>query len=197
MKNLDLEKIIIILSLLLMPAVGAWIYMLDGDLVKVDRAMASRQPMIQEIHSLHRLIQKTKESLQDPEATSSNVRVYFQNRLVASQKGGESFLSRDQITVNEGRSFDVLRGRTKIAKDIEVKVEFAKGVRGGLTLPRSFVNACIVNCESRTPIWKLRSLKIENKDFRGLRGNAVPPLETADEWFVREMNFARRKPADK
>ena len=197
MKNLDLEKVIILLSLLLMPVAGGWIYMMTQELEQSEVANRTRDATIQEIHGLHELITVTKKELLKPGESIDDFARYFEKRLMASQKQG-SIVRADQITVNKKSKTKVRRRRKEIGEDIEVKIEFGKGQRGGMALPRSFINAFIFNSEMAMPIWKLRNLKITNKDFKGLRGQMAPKtLEISDEWIVRDMVFARRKPLDK
>jgi len=198
MKKLDLEKAIILISLLLMPVAGGWVYFLDQDLKEADIALGNCKATILKIFQQQKYIDLTNSELNQRGEDVKNFDEFFEKRLIASM-GGNNFIKTEEMTVNEGRKQDVRKGNTRkvIGKDIEVRVEFGKGKRGGMPLTRSFVNAFLVNCEARAPIWKLRSLKVTNKDFKGLRRNsATPPLETTDEWFVNTMIFARRKPAD-
>lgn len=199
MKNLDLEKVIILLSLLLMPVAGGWIYMMDTELKQASVAFKSSPATIQEIHGLHELIRLTKKELLKPGESIDDAGQYFQNRLIASQKKG-SIVRADQITVKTNTT-QVRRkgGRGKpIGEDIEANIQFGKGQRGGMPLPRSFINAFIFNSEMAMPIWKLRNLKMTNKDFKGLRGQMAPKtLEISDEWIINDLVFARRKPIGK
>jgi hypothetical protein len=196
MKNLDLEKVIILLSLLLMPVAGGWIYMMDKELREAETAFRSCKATIQEIHGLHLRIKLTKDELNKEGEDVDDAPTYFQNRALASQKEGQAILTADQITVNQKRSTPVRRnGRGKeIGRDIEVSVDF-KAKKGGLPLPRSFINAFIFNSEMRMPIWKLRSITMKNSDFKAMRGRSAPKtLEISDEWIVENLVFARRKP---
>ena len=83
-----------------------------------------------------------------------------------------------------------------VGQDIEVKVEFGIARdRRGIPLSPSFINRFIVTCESRTPIWRLRNLRITNKAFKTLRTTQAPSdLELTEEWIVDELLFARRTP---
>ena len=196
MKNLDLERVIILLSLLLMPVAGGWIYMMDKELREAETAFRSCKATIQEIHGLHLRIKLTKDELNKEGEDVDDAPTYFQNRALASQKAGQAILTADQITVNQKRSTPVRRnGRGKeIGKDIEVSVDFKAG-KGGMPLPRSFINAFIFNSEMRMPIWKLRNITMKNSDFKAMKGRSAPKtLEISDEWIVTDLVFARRKP---
>ena len=197
MKKLDLEKVIIILSLLLMPVAGGWIYVMDKELKESQVAFRTCKATIEEIHGLHQLIKLTKEELDKPGEDIDDAAHYFANRAMASQKTDQSIIKREEITVNKkGAESQVRRGKgvgPVIGLDIEYGVDFGKK-----SLPRSFINAFIFNSEMHMPIWKLRNLKITNKDFKGLRAQGAPKdLEISDEWFVNDLTFARRKPITK
>ena len=194
MKNLDLEKVIIILSLLLMPVAGFWIWSLTEELKVADSAMQPRamRTTIKEIYRLQDLIDRTNRELNKPGESAEDFQTYFRNRAMQSQKG-TPILRREEITVNQGRVTPIRVARQVIGEDIEVKVALGKGQRGGKALPRDFINAFVVNSESGSPIWKLRNFKIVNQSFKGLR-NRPPPLETEDRWFVNDVVFARSRP---
>ncbi len=194
MKNLDLEKVIIILSLLLMPVAGFWIWSLTEELKVADSAMQPRamRTTIKEIYRLQDLIDRTNRELNKPGESAEDFQTYFRNRAMQSQKG-TPILRREEITVNQTRATPIRVARQVIGEDIEVKIALGKGLRGGKALPRDFINAFVVNSESGSPIWKLRNFKIVNQSFKGLR-NRPPPLETEDRWFVNEVVFARSRP---
>ena len=196
MKNLDLEKMIILLCLLGLPITGGWIYQMNSELQEADKALKACKPLIAKIHGMHDLIERTKKEMKEA-GDLGRPDIFFERRAMASQKG-DAQIKREDIKITTVGSRNVRRGGSGpvIGKDIEVKVEFgiAKG-RRGMPLSRSFINAFIVNCESLTPIWRLRNLSITNKAFKKLRKTQAPPdLELTDEWIVDELLFARRAP---
>ena len=200
MKNLDLEKIIILLSLLLMPVAGGWIWFLKQDLKKADAALQNCGTTIKKIYALHKLIDNTKDELNTRGVGSHDFSTYFEDRLGASM-GQNKYIKREEVRFNPKRPTRVLENRKQIGEDIEVAIEFGGSVRGGMLVSRSFVNAFIFNSESRTPIWKLRHLKITSEDFKKLRrsGTRTPPTGDdgmSDNWYIDTLVFARRKPMD-
>ena len=197
MKNLDLEKMIIRLCLLGLPMTGGWIYALKTGIEEADEAFATCDPIIQKIHGLHVLIDQTKREL-TPMVDLDTPDIYFENVAMVSQKNSGDDLHREDIRITEASRRKVRNDGSGpvIGEDIEIKVEFgiAKD-RRRIPLSRSFINAFIVNCESRSPIWRLRNLKITNKAFKTLRTTRAPPdLELTEEWIVNELLFARRTP---
>lgn len=201
MKNLDLEKWVIILSLLLLPVVAWWVMSLHEQLVSADKALLdARAPkgVISQVYDLQLMIDATKKELRKQGGEAIRAGTYFQNRLDSSLRGNKGLtLSRSDITVAAQPA--LTRKKTKSTpgyQDVSVKITFGKS--GKKLLPRSFINAFVVNSESQSPIWKLRTLHMVNKDFTGRSGrSAVPPLEMSDEWQVRRLTFARRKPLAK
>jgi hypothetical protein len=197
MKNPDLEKIIILLCLLGMPITGGWIYKMRSELDEAQKAFKTLPTIIQRIHGLHDLIDKTNNEVKEA-GDLDKPDIYFENRAMISQAGSQGRLQREDIRISEASSRPVRRDGSGpvIGQDIEIKVELgiAKG-RRGMTLPRDFINAFIVNCEAKTPIWRLRNLRLTNKAFKGLGNTKAPAdLELLDEWIVDELMFARRKP---
>ena len=53
MKNLDLEKMIILLCLLGLPFTGGWIYTMKTELAEADQAFRTCKMTIQNIHAMH------------------------------------------------------------------------------------------------------------------------------------------------
>jgi hypothetical protein len=201
MKTFDLEKWIIIVSLVLLPVAGYWVMGLRDQLRVGELALTaakSSKGVVAEVYDLQFKIDDTKRELRKQGGEATRAGTYFQNRLENSLRGNSSLtLSRSDITVAAQKP--TLRRATKTTpayEDVAVKITFGKS--GKKMLPRSFINAFIVNSESQSPIWKLRDLHMVNKDFAGRGGRAaVPPLEMTDEWQVRRLTFARRKPAAK
>ena len=201
MDNRDLEKWVIIVSLLLLPVAGYWVMGLRDQLETAETALTaakSKKGVISEVFDLQLMIDATKKELRKQGGEATREGTYFQNRLDNSLRGNKSLtLSRSDITVAAQKP--ITRKKTRSTpgyEDVSVKITFGKS--GKKMLPRSFINAFIVNSESQSPIWKLRSLHMVNKDFAGAGGrSAVPPLEMSDEWQMRRLVFARRKPLAK
>ena len=188
MKGMDLEKVIIILALVLLPVAGGWVYFLTEDLAAAERALSSSMIETKMINAyrLQDTIDQTKKMLEDQGGEVGNYNRYFEERLFSSVPPG-SDITANHITVNQlGNTRQAGRGRYE---DVEVDVKFDREMRLG----RDFVNAYIYNCEMKTPIWRLRNLKMSNPQFKSAEGS-VPPLEMEDNWKVDIMHFARRMP---
>ncbi|MCA8957323.1 MAG: hypothetical protein KDC87_14710 [Planctomycetes bacterium] len=196
MKNLDLEKLIIILSLVLIPVAGGWVYYLRDKIAVADTALAAaRDPrgIVKELLELQGLIDQTKEELEKQGGDATEATTYFRGRLAGSMTPGSALpIKVADILVEQRQPIKNDRGGYA---DLAVSLRFGKG--GRMELPRSFVNAFIVNSESQSPIWKLRSLRISNAEMSGGVARKSPSLEMKDDWIVREMVFARRRPLAK
>ena len=194
--KLDLEKIIIILCLLGIPAVGAWIYTLKQGLEEARVALGNRQKVIREIYETQERIDKTKKANREV-SLDDGPRVFFEKKLSTSQGGG-GFIKEEQMRINFSPRRKVRKGGTgrEIGEEIEAKIEFyAEDGRKKLALSRSFINAFIVNCESPAPIWRLRSLKMSNTSFKAAKNSAPKELELPDNRLVDTLAFARRSPS--
>lgn len=198
MKSLDLEKVIILLSLLLLPAAGYWVYYLNGRIEKGQAALAreTAQPegTIVEIHTLQQQITNTKRNLE--RASVGDPRVYFSQQITDAQKGVPTLSQEDfAIQVATDGSHFAKNTRKVIAQDEAATIRFGRGEDSRVN--RSTINAIIFNAESQSPIWKLRKLKIVNKEFGGGGGRtaSAPKLEMPDVWEILDMKFVRRKPA--
>ena len=65
MKNLDLEKMIILLCLLGLPITGWWIYQMKGELHEAGIALKTCKTTIAKIHGMHALITKTEAAMEN------------------------------------------------------------------------------------------------------------------------------------
>jgi hypothetical protein len=197
MKSLDLEKVIILLSILLLPVAGYWVYHLNDRIEKGRAALAreTAQPegTIVQIHTLQQQIVNTRRNLD--RASVGDPGVYFQQQISDAQKGAPT-LSQEDFSVHVSSDGAVRakdRSRRIIAQDEAVAIRFVRG--DDSMVNRSTINAILFNAESQSPIWKLRKLKIVNKDFgTGGRTAGAPPLEMPDMWQIMDMKFVRRKP---
>jgi hypothetical protein len=201
MQNLDLEKVIIFLSLLLLPVTGFWVYSLRDGLREADEALSSAQKkdgMVQRIYAMQQLIDETKRELERQGGKATDATNYFRARMEGSyEKGSSLSLIVADLTVAEQPATTIRARRGQPGfEDVTVNLQWGRG--GKMMLPRPFLNAYILNSESQSPIWKLRTLHLVNKEFAGSGGRtSAPKGEIADEWQVRKMSFARRKPLAK
>ena len=161
-------------------------------------AAKSKKGVISEVYDLQLMIDATKKELRKQGGEATRAGTYFQNRLEGALRGNSNLtLRRSDITVAAQKPITRKKTRTTPGyEDVSVRITFGKS--GKKLLTRNFINAFIVNSESQSPIWKLRSLHMVNKDFTGSGGrSALPPLEMSDEWQMRRLTFARRKPLAK
>ena len=181
--DLDLYKVIIIGSLLLLPAVGFWAYHLDGQIKEGEQAIqkATRDGgTLSEIGKYQKAVDEQRRNRAN-DAGLDAYTTYFQNNII---KGAR--LKSTDFHFSSPRESSV--GRRAI--DTEVPIKFDK-----IILSRDQILSILFNCESQSPVWKLRHLHIRNEDVRGSgsRGRTPPP-ELGDRWKIEQMVFASRRP---
>jgi hypothetical protein len=198
-QEMDLYKLIIILCALSLPLTGWWIYSLSNkiDAGKIALARATRQGAgresgdLEAIGTLMQQVEKINRNKQSETGADAH-RVHFQRQILET---GSKGLKTDDFIIGEIREVQLTSEK---AKDQEVSITFKKDGAGDKTaLTREFLNAMLYNCEFQS-IWKLRKLKISNKDSGPLyRSQKPPPPESGDDWFLEGLAFSKRVPLPK
>ena len=201
LKNLDLERAIILVSLLLMPVAGGWAYYLTKQIEegKMATAQATKpNGFIESIATLQKQITQFKKGEKAGD-TDERPRVYFENAVREAQARG----SGGGIIGSTDFSIDVNNRKQQVAgnrnlQDTELTMHFRKGGRTPYPIGRSFINAFIFNVEKGgSRVWKLRKFRMVNELYKELRGKkAMPPEEIPDNWFPEVLVFARREVKD-
>lgn len=203
LRSLDLYTAIILLSLLLLPAGGVWIWKLDGEITASKNAIneANRKGgLLEEIGSLQR---KVEVVVQNERSTSDAIRVwrtYFEGQIMAA---GGSGLKNTDFTPQDPKEEPGPTVGKQSTTDYVCEIAWQNKQ---LQLPMEFIYAVLFNCESgatklaadaaqQQSVWKLRDLVLTNAtDDRLLTSGNTPPAELADKWAIRSMKFARREP---
>ncbi len=204
-KNLDLERAIILVALLLMPVAGGWVYYLQNQIKLGKEALqdAISEPDGQIM--MIAMLQKQITQLKKGESAGDQVkepRVYFERAVRQAQANYGDVASKDirrqdfSISVSN-RSTPVPGNRG--LEDTELTMHFKKNGREAYAVGRSFLNAFIFNVESGgSRAWKLRTLKMVNRTYKTIRSNKeMPPEEIPDFWFPEKVVFVRRSVAKK
>ena len=187
-QNLDLYKVIILASVVLLPIVGFWAYHLEGQLKMGRIAIANatkRGGHLEEVGKYQEAVEKqvrNKSNGQGGEAAA----IYFNKWIVNSAPR----LKRTNFTFGTPQSKQVHQRK---AVDTTLSIDFKDGNKK-LPLTRDELLAILFNAESQSPVWKLRSLAIRNVDIRGSGGGRDPKATLEDKWDVQQMIFASRKP---
>lgn len=189
-QNLDLYKVIILASLVLLPVVGFWAYYLEEDLKRGRTAIANAtKPRgdLEEIGKYQEAIEKQLRNKGSGEGVESH-RIYFNKWIVQSA----SRLKRSNFEITPLTEKRV-GGRGKVgAIDSSMTIKF-KGGGKHLPLTRAELNAILFNAESQSPVWKLRDLQIRNAGYQS-SGNRPPSLPLEDKWVVMNLAFTSRRP---
>ncbi|MBK8976070.1 MAG: hypothetical protein IPM29_09095 [Planctomycetes bacterium] len=200
LKNLDLYKIVILLSILLLPASIGYVYWIEGQLTRAKTAMQMAERRGNgEIERIGRLCRQL-ETIQRNASRSGygeTEKLYFERIIVATARAdaqGRVGITSSDFQIQNKQDTNVVRER---AIDWEVPIAFQDGGKPK-PLPREFIHAMLINCEQEgAQVWKLRALEMRNvqgKDFVG-RGKGAPPRTIEDDWEIRRLVFARREPA--
>jgi hypothetical protein len=191
-RNLDLYKIIILLSIVLLPVAGFFAWWANDRLDLAQRSIleATKQGgLLEKIGQTQAQLQTIKENnRQGGTGPGSQHLLYFDRQIMKSAAGG---LSSQDFQIGDEAQLTVSKPR---ATDFEVKIDF-KRENKPLFLRREFIDAMLWNCEaSSAGVWKLRALSLKNKDALEAGRKKPPPRTVEDEWRIDKLVFARREP---
>ncbi len=195
MKNLfaemDLYKGIILFSILAIPAACYFAYSSQQNLIAGQKAMRDatrRGGILETIGEFSNRLATIKNAQLG--SGGDQYRLFFEKQILDSAKDG---IKRQDFTISNEQVKKVAKLR---AEDREVSISFRRSNKDEFPLPRSYINQVLLRSEaSSRGVWKLRQLKIRNKEvLETSRGKRAPPRTVADNWVVDRMVFARRQP---
>ncbi|MBK8100073.1 MAG: hypothetical protein IPK26_23465 [Planctomycetes bacterium] len=205
LKDMDLYKGIILVSVLLLPAIGWWAWSLDKQIEATKAAITEATRPGGLLEQIGALQQKAEIVVANRTLTgdaTSMPSVYFDSQIRAVAPGK---ISGDDFTIGPPTPSGARIGRQQLT-DHDVKVTWGKSGRDK-PVSMEFLFAMLFNCESgaRTgitdaskiqSIWKLRSLSIQNAAFAQVGSAKRTPKEaqTEDQWLITDLVFARREP---
>ena len=190
-QGMDLYKGIILASLLLTPGFGFWAWTLRKEIDRGTLAIHAARKRDGDLTSIglyERQVENQREINRKMGDQGADPRDYFVTQILKSVNG----LARSDFVISPiGRTPRPREG----VEDVYIDVEWRLGGKDKV-LPRDAIWAVVLNVEQTLRTWKLRDLKIRNKDIEGsTRSAKEPPLETGDNWVVERMQFAVREPA--
>ncbi len=197
LKNLDLERAIILVSLLLMPVAGGWAYYLNNQIdagLEARDAATKSKGFIERIATLQKQITQFKKGERAGD-TETEPRLYFEKAVRDAQAEGDAgIIGRADFSIAVDRRKKAVAGNRKL-EDTQLTMHFRKQGRTAYAVGRSFINAFIFNVEAKgSRVWKLRNFRIVNELYKDLRGKKeMPPEEIPDRWFPETLVFARRE----
>ncbi len=196
LKNLDLERAIILVSLLLMPVAGGWAYYLNNQIdagLEARDAATKSKGFIERIATLQKQITQFKKGERAGD-TDTEPRLYFEKAVRDAQAKDTVDIGRADFSIAVDRRLKAVTGNRKL-KDTELTMNFRKQGRTAYAVGRSFINAFIFNVEvGGSRVWKLRNFRMVNELYKELRGKKeMPPEEIPDRWFPEKLVFARRQ----
>lgn len=195
-RNLDLYKVIILASIVLIPAALGFVYWVEGRLEVAQLALRDAEKRNGEIERIGALQRK----LESVEKTASHVALrgedhsLFFEQMISTSSGGTLKSTDFDIGPEQTVTVSALQ-----AQDQEVKIAFRQQNQP-MKLPRDFIHALVFNVESNgTQIWKLRQLEMRNLAVKASSGGRAqaPEKTIADDWELRQLTFARREPLER
>lgn len=204
MKNLDLYKVIVLLSMVVLP-VGYYLCLgIEDEIAACNKAIheATRSGgTLEQIGSLQKKVEMVVLNRSTASDATNQPRIYFERQILAGA-AGQGLKENDFGLSDPKEEPAVMTGSRTRASDYVVAVDWK---RKDLQVKLSFVYAVLFNCESGAragggasalqSIWKLRELEILNgTDERLTTSFKTPPSELLDTWIIRKMSFARREP---
>lgn len=187
LQNLDLYKVIILASLVLLPGVGFWAYHLEGELQTGRLAIADatkRGGFLEEIGKYEEAVEKQVRNQGGTQGTDTS-KLYFNKWIVNSAQR----LKRTHFSIGSPQEKQVQRK----AIDTTIDIDFKDGNKR-LPLTRNELLVMLFNIESQSPVWKLRDLTIRNVDTKSGAASREPKLTLDDQWEITQMVFASRRP---
>lgn len=200
LKNLDLERTIILVSLVLMPVAGGWAYYLNRQIdegLQARAAATKSKGFIERIATLQKQIMQFKQGERAGD-TEKEPRVYFDKAVRDAQAGssGHGEIGSGDFSIDVDRIKKPVPGKREL-EDTHLTMHFKKQGRDAYAVGRSFINAFVFNVEAGgSRVWKLRNFRMVNELYRELRGKKEAlPEEIPDRWFPEKLEFARREVA--
>lgn len=195
-KNLDLYKVIVLLSLVLLPLGGWWITKIDEQIGLCRRAKdeATRAGgLLEEIGQYQRKIEIVAQTRGS--AGVSEPVTWFEGQIMSAGVG----IGAGDFTIDQPKDESTTIGKQRVT-DYVVRIDWKE-----LKVQMDFIYAVLFNCESgatrnaaikgQPSVWRLRELTLVNATGdRKMRRGKVPPPELLDSWEIKQMTFARREP---
>jgi hypothetical protein len=191
--GMDLYKGIILASLVLTPGFGIWAWTLRNEIDRGHLAIHNarkRDGDLTTIGLYERQVENQREINRKMGDQGVNPLEYFVTQILRSVNG----LRRDDFRLGNIQQQQRPREGTV---DSMIDVEFQLGGKEKV-LPREAIWAVMLNLEQTLRTWKLRELRIRNRDvLETTRTAKAPPPETGDDWVIERMQFAVREPLKK
>ncbi|MBL8734507.1 MAG: hypothetical protein JNN13_19175 [Planctomycetes bacterium] len=202
LRNLDLYKVIVLLSLVLLPAGYWYITTLDQQIEACNRAVTEATKsggQLEQIGQYQRRVEIVAQNRRSASDAIKEPRTYFEGQILAA--GGSGLKTTDFSPAEPKIEKGTLPGSKQPIADHVVDISWKRE----RDVPLEFVYAVMWNCESgaqaggaqagQPSVWKLRSLTITNNTDKNLvSAKKTPPPELEDRWVIDEMKFARREP---
>lgn len=191
-KDLDVYKVILLASILLVPGAWGYAYHLDSTYQEAEQSKVTalrENGLVYKIGELSEQLENVKRNAE--RGVDQEPKLFFKNQIQNTDRSGR--IKSTSFTVETKEPAVTSRSRSR---DVTVSIDF---VEKDFALSRDYLHALTFNCESQgVQIWKLREFSMENAALKSFNpAKDRPPLTVPDDWIVRKLEFARREPGSK
>jgi hypothetical protein len=199
-RQMDLYKVVILISIVLLPVTGWWINHSTQEIAVAQKAVADAAKWLEQIGKTRSELDIIRNNVvSDLEQAVKSPSVYFETQIVRSAAGTINPSDFKVNTEKEDHS-------QQHATDYLARIEFLRKGNKGLEITREILFAILFNCESGArgkdvpvqSIWKLQQIEVQNASSSAqerISNHKTPPSELEDRWSLpRPIYFVRREP---
>jgi len=201
-REMDLYKLVILVSIVLLPVTFWWVYHSTQEIAVAQKAVAdAAKPggWLERIGKIRGDLDMISHNLASSGEDVKTPETYFETQIVRSAGGR---ISTSDFKVTKEKEDRVAQHAT----DWLAKIDFPRKGNKGLEITREILFAVLFNCESGAKgkdvptqsIWKLQQLEVVNATSvaqEKFTSHKAPPSELEDLWsLTRSIYFVRREP---
>ena len=196
MRDLDLFKVIIIASLVLMLPAGGWIYWQQGEIKKTSAALKRAEKSdgtLFKIGQLQEEVERFKRSVgRVGYDVNSLLRTPIESRVDPGRCASSSRTASWSTAGSRSRTCPARSPSSSPGLERPADLLPAGDLRHDLS-GREWLSVHLSELGPGSPIWKLRKLRLTHDEVKN-NSKEAPPDELSDsKWIVRELEFRRRQ----
>jgi hypothetical protein len=205
-RQMDLYKVVILISIVLLPLTGWWINFSMQEIAVAQKAVAdAAKPggWLERIGKIRNDLEMISNNVVSGDEAVKTPQSYFETQIIRSAP----VFSTSDFKVPLDKEDHALAGADKgRVTDYTARIEFQRKGNKSIEITREILFALLFNCESGArgkevptqSIWKLQSLDVQNATASAqekISNHKAPPSELEDRWsLTRPIVFMRREP---
>jgi hypothetical protein len=209
-RQMDLYKIVILISIVLLPVTGWWINHTMQEIAVAQRAVvdaAKPGGWLERIGKTRGDLEVISKNVGTTDEAAKAPQTYFETQIMRSAAG--AFSTSDFKVLLDKEDHALAGGDRQKVTDYTARIEFLRKGNKGIDITREILFAVLFNCESGArgkdiptqSIWKLQSLEVQNTTASAqdkFSNHKAPPSELEDRWStIKPIIFVRREPQAK